>query len=57
VHAHGLAVGGDLGSETRTRLRQAGVDDRDDLGPGEQVGEDPVTRRERTFGEEDTMAG
>ena len=56
VHAHGLAVGGDLGGETRTRLRQAGVDDRDDLGPGEEVGEDAVARSKRTFGEEDTMA-
>ena len=37
-------------------LRQAGVDDRDDLGAGEEVGEDTVARSERTFGEEDAMA-
>ena len=56
VHTHSLTVGGDLGGETRTGVRQTGIDNRDDLGAGEEVGEDPVTRSERAFGEEDAVA-
>ena len=56
VHSHGLTVGGDLGGEARTGGRQTGIDDRDDLGASEEVGEHTVTRSERAFGEEDAMA-
>ena len=56
MNARGLAVGGDLGDEPGAGGRQAGVDDRDDLGAGEEVGEDAVARSERPFGEEDAMA-
>ena len=56
VYAHGLAVGGDFSGETRTGVGQAGVDNRDDLGAGEEVGKDTVTRSERAFGEEDAVA-
>ena len=56
VHTHGLTVGGDFSGETRTGVRQTGIDDRDDLRTGEEVGEDTVTRSERAFSEEDAVA-